>query len=272
MNHNLNARPTLWATLTLAAAVAASSAVAIANAEGNSQHHVRSDKAKSCSSSGPCFIETNTSTGVGIEGVSSPNAGVYGDSGTYYGVLGASSGFYAAVGGFNYDTSSGASGVYGQSANGPGVTGYSVDNYAMYAEGNVLVSGEIYTAGNCHSGCSKTRQVASFVPRTSQPTIDDVGESTLRDGVAHVALAADFANAVDARKPYVVLVTPEGEASLYVANRTTSGFDVRQIGGGHSSVSFAYRIVAKPYAVSDERLPFKVVQDTSMLAVKRAGR
>lgn len=260
--------PKLWAALTLTAAVTAGSAIAIASAEG-AHARVRSDKAKTCSSTSACFQETNSSSGVGIEGNASTSAGVFGYSGSYYGVLGQSNGFYAALGGYNHYTSGGASGVYGQADYGYGVTGYAVSGYAMYAEGNVLVSGLIYTAGSCHTGCSKTRQQASFVPRTSQPTIDDVGESTLREGVAHVALAADFANAIDTHKPYVVLLTPEGDASLYVTNRNAAGFEVRQIGGGHATVPFAYRIVAKPYAVSDERLPFKNVTDYSARASRR---
>ncbi len=114
-------------------------------------------------------------------------------------------------------------------------------------------------------------QEAAFVSRTSQPTIDDVGESALRDGAVRVPLAPDFANAIDSHKPYVVLLTPEGDASLYVTNRTATGFEVRQTGSGRSSVQFAYRIVAKPYATSDERLPFKTATDYSTLA-PRAGR
>ncbi len=274
MKNDLHSRPALWATLTLAAVFAASSAVAIANAEGSLKAHP--DKAKACNSTSPCIKETNNSSGMGIEGIassgvgiegtSSSNAGVFGLSSTYYGVLGESSGIDAAVGGYNSDSSSGASGVYGQSQNGFGVTGYAANGYAMFAEGDVLVTGEVYTAGSCHSGCSKTRQQASFVSRSSQPTIDDVGESALRDGAAHVALAADFANAIDTHKSYVVLLTPEGDAPLYVTNRNATGFEVRQMGGGHSSVQFAYRIVAKPFAVADERLPFKATKDFSASA------
>ena len=260
--------PKLWASLTLAAAVTAGSAIAIASAEG-AHGRVHSDKSKTCASSGVCFQETNSSSGVAIQGNSSSSAGVLGYSSTYYGLLGESNGFFAAVGGYNSYASAGASGVYGQSEYGYGVTGYASNGYAMYAEGNVLVTGLIYTGGYCHSGCSKTRQQAAFVPRAAQPTIDDVGESTLREGATHVALAADFANAIDAHKPYVVLLTPEGDASLYVTNRTASGFDVRQIGGGRASIPFAYRIVAKPYGVSEERLPFKNVTDYSTLASRR---
>jgi hypothetical protein len=38
------------------------------------------------------------------------------------------------------------------------------------------------------------------VSRASEPTIDDIGEATLRNGVAHVILAPDFANAIDTRR------------------------------------------------------------------------
>jgi hypothetical protein len=255
--------PKLSATLTLVTAVTASSAVAIANAEGG-QRHAHPDKAKSCASSSPCLEESNTSSGIGIEGTSSSGVGVFGYSASNYGMEGESDGFYAAVGGYNYDTASGASGVYGQSEEGYGVTGYSASStgYAMYAEGNILATGDIYTGGSCHSGCSKTRHQVRFVSSTSQPTTDDVGEAMLRNGVAHVALSADFANTIDTHKPYVVLVTPEGAASLYVASRTSEGFEVREL-GGHSNVSFAYRIVAKPYGSSDQRLPFKTARDYS---------
>jgi hypothetical protein len=259
-------KPSLWAVVTLAAAVAGTSAITIANADG--AHNPPPAKVKNCALSTPCLDDNNTSSGVGIEGSSSSGAGLLGYSKSYYGVEGESSGFYAAVGGYNTYASTGASGVYGQSENGPGVTGYSVSNYAISAEGNVIVSGEIYTTGYCKYGCSKTRQQASFVSRTSQPTIDDVGEASIRNGAARVSLAADFANAIDPNKPYVVLLTPEGDASLYVSNRTSTGFEVRETGGGRGSVAFAYRIVAKPFAVADERLPFEAVVDYSALAAK----
>jgi hypothetical protein len=200
---------------------------------------------------------------VGIAGNATNDSGVVGTSQNYYGVYGQSAGSNAGIGGFSIATAAGASGVYGSSANGYGVYGYteSSSGYGVVSEGNAFVEGLIYTSGSCKNGCSKTRRQAAFAARTSQPTIDDVGEAVLRSGVARVPLAPDFANVIDATKPYVVLLTPEGEAQLYVANRTSAGFEVRQMGGGHSSVAFAYRIVAKPYGAADERLPFKTVAD-----------
>ena len=207
---------------------------------------------------------TSPSSGVGVEGTAGPGDGVEGTATTGYGVAGSSSGKNAGVGGFNTDTTQNlAAGVYGFASEGFGVYGQtgSSGSYGVYSQGNAFVDGEIFTSGSCKDGCSRTRHVAAFASRTSQPTIDDVGETILRDGAAHVALAADFANTIDLSKPYVVMLTPEGDAALYVASRTASGFDVREIGGGHSSIPFAYRIVAKPYGVKDERLPFKIVPD-----------
>ncbi len=207
---------------------------------------------------------TSPSSGVGVEGTAGPGDGVEGTSTTGYGVAGSSSGKNAGVGGFNTDTTQNlAAGVYGFASEGYGVYGQtgSSGSYGVYSQGNAFVDGEIFTSGSCKDGCSRTRHVAAFASRTSQPTIDDVGETALRDGAAHVALAADFANTIDLSKPYVVMLTPEGDAALYVASRTASGFEVRQIGGGRSSIAFAYRIVAKPYGFKDERLPFKIVPD-----------
>jgi len=175
---------------------------------------------------------TAEGSGNGVSGASN------GGSQAGYGVQGTSSGKNAGVGGFNSDSTVNlAAGVYGFSSEGYGVYGQtgSSSSYGLYSQGNAFVDGEIFTGGSCKDGCTRTRHVAAFAARTSQPTIDDVGETALRDGVARVALAADFANTVDLSKPYVVMLTPEGDASLYVASRTASGFEVRQVGGGRSS-------------------------------------
>lgn len=211
---------------------------------------------------------TNTNTGDGVDGTAQKAGnGVLGVSESGYGVQGQSSAKDAGVGGFSFSKNSGegAAGVYGQSLEGIGVYGYSESSngYGLYSQGNAYVDGVLYTEGSCKDGCSRTRGEAAFAARTSQPTIDDIGESVLRHGVAHVALATDFANTIDSNKPYVVLLTPEGDAALYVASRTATSFDVRQIAGGHSSIAFAYRIVAKPYGLKDERLPFKTLPDAA---------
>jgi hypothetical protein len=262
--HSGGAQVKAWAALTLAATVTAASLVAVAGAQDSGQQRVRPDKVRKCATTAACVAGNNTGNGAGVEGEAS----------TSFGLLGTATGQNAGVGGYNYTTNPGASGVYGQSANGFGVYGYSESSsgYGVLSQGNVFVEGLVYTSGGCHAGCSRTRHQAAFGATTSQPTIDDMGEATLRAGVAHVTLSADFANTIDATKPYLVLLTPEGDAGLYVANRTPNGFDVRQVGGGRSSVGFAYRIVAKPYGVRDERLPFKSVAAPAALSPERVAR
>jgi len=262
------------------------SAAAIANAESSMHGEMRAHNGKACNSANGCVQGTNSASGPGVLG---------NNVGTGFGVLGESQTGNAAVGGFNTSTAQGASGIYGQSLNGPGINGVSTSSFSIWAQGttgtsnlplylsrpsssgnllwygegngggfaylddlgDMTLTGEIFTGGACSDGCSRTRHEESFAGRTSQPTLDDVGEATLHGGEAYVPLDGSFANAIDLKKPYVVLLTPEGDAGLYVAGRTRAGFDVREIGGGHANLSFAYRIVAKPYGVRDERLPFR---------------
>ena len=253
-----------WAALTLAIALSSGGAIAIANASAQPPA-----KVKSCSTSTPCLDESNTGSGNAIEGDANAGVGVFGSSKTNYGTAGESFGIEAGAGGFNHAQAADASGVYGSSDNGYGVFGStgSSSSYGVVSQGNELVEGEIYTSGNCKNGCSKTRGEASFGTRASEPTIEDVGEAALRNGVARVVLSSDFVNTIDSSKPYVVLLTPEGDASLYVAGRTATGFEVREVGGSRGSAPFAYRIIAKPFGVQDERLPFK-----SVVAAPTLGR
>ena len=256
------------ARLALATGLAVFGVASVAGAEnaGDVKSAASKPLTRTCASQSTgsgCIAGTNTSKGNALFGSNSGSGnGVVGQS------VGAAGGYgvygYSQNGVGVYAESSGAnSGVIPLVAYNPAsspqnvIEGYSGlgQIFAVSGFGNMFITGEIYTGGSCQFGCSRTRQVASFGARTSEPTLDDVGESTLHDGVAHVALEPDFANAIDGQKRYVVLLTPEGDASLYVSNRSSRGFDVREVGGGHAGIAFAYRIVAKPYGVKDERLP-----------------
>ncbi|MBD5656507.1 MAG: hypothetical protein IAI50_15195, partial [Candidatus Eremiobacteraeota bacterium] len=64
-----------------------------------------------------------------------------------------------------------------------------------------------------------------------------------------------LADTIDRRIAYHVFVTPEGDCNgLYVTQKTPNGFAVRELRGGHSSLSFEYRIVAKPLGEDGVRL------------------
>ncbi|MBD5603952.1 MAG: hypothetical protein IAI48_02495, partial [Candidatus Eremiobacteraeota bacterium] len=64
-----------------------------------------------------------------------------------------------------------------------------------------------------------------------------------------------LADTIDRRIAYHVFVTPEGDCNgLYVTQKTPNGFAVRELRGGRSSLSFEYRIVAKPLGEDGVRL------------------
>lgn len=99
------------------------------------------------------------------------------------------------------------------------------------------------------------RDVAMFASSQSLPTVEDFGEAQLSAGRAVVALDPRFAQTMSAASPYLVFVTPEGDCrGLFIARRTPSSFEVRELGGGRSTIAFTYRIVAKPFGDESARL------------------
>lgn len=143
------------------------------------------------------------------------------------------------------------------------------------ADGNVDILGQYQVNGNCVAGCSAPRNapgkaVTRYVPTASVPTVEDFGEAQLVDGQAHVRLSADFANVVDQHAGYLVFVTPEGDTDgVYVTQKTSSGFVVRENHGGRSTVALQYRIVAKPYGVNAPRLPMVQTHRTRTAPTRR---
>lgn len=137
-----------------------------------------------------------------------------------------------------------------------------VGNASLPSPGSVNISGQYQKSGLCVAGCtvatttSAGREAITYSPMVSQPTVEDYGEAQLVDGQSHVRLSPDFANVVDQRSNYLVFITPEGEANtLYVTQKSPSGFFVREIHGGRSTIAFSYRILAKPFGSHEGRLP-----------------
>jgi len=213
---------------------------------------------------------------VGAIGTSTKTTGVYG---TVTGGSGSPTGVY----GQDKSTNINGAGVAGQSNVGTGViaatlssstktqaliaaspngayifSGVGANNQEVAAidgVGDIAISGEIFTSGQCQSGCVRHR-VRSYAASESTPTIEDTGEAQLVAGAAFVRIDPAFANAIDPRQGYSVLITPEGDTrGLYVVTRTPAGFQVRENMSGRSTAPFAYRIVAHPYGVRQPRLP-----------------
>ena len=138
--------------------------------------------------------------------------------------------------------------------------------YANYcfsgSNGDVNISGQYQKNGTCLIGCAPPTQtqpghaVVSYVATQSLPSLDDFGEASLQNGYGYVRIDAAFANVIDRSANYLVFITPEGDSrGLYVTQKTGQGFAVRENMGGHSSLTFDYRIVAKPFGEQGQRLP-----------------
>jgi hypothetical protein len=202
---------------------------------------------------------TSGASGNAIYAKDASNAGAYAVNAVSYNgtaVQGATSGNSDAVAGVsatNFSSDSNATAIYAFTNGANYFTAYGL---TMAFGGNITTQGEIYTQGSCMSGCNR-RLVQSYETKAALPTIEDAGEAQLHGGAASVLLDPAFANVIDARRGYLVLITPEGDTrGLYVARRTATGFSVRESMDGRSTVAFAYRIVAHPFGSREPRLPF----------------
>jgi hypothetical protein len=138
---------------------------------------------------------------------------------------------------------------------------YSNDNMQFYVDRDNNEQGVfafIGTPGSCqivagNLSCSGTKSASVLVQNEQRllyaiesPEVwfEDFGIGTLKDGQTVVGIDPLFASTIDL-EDYHVFLTPLGDCQgLYVANKTPTGFEVRELGGGSANVSFDYRIVA----------------------------
>jgi hypothetical protein len=99
------------------------------------------------------------------------------------------------------------------------------------------------------------RQVALYAVEAPQNWFEDFGGGQLASGAATITVDPTYAQTVDMASDYRVFLTPEGDCQgLYVSHKTAVGFEVHELGGGHSNVAFAYRIVALRRGYENVRL------------------
>jgi hypothetical protein len=198
-------------------------------------------------------------TNAGVYGRSNMGTAVLGESQTGAAIIGATNGSIG-IAGYTGSTAASSVALAAEAPNGADLflaEGAGDSSVTIDGAANVTTTGQIFTSGACSSGCIVHRRVRSYGTTAAAPTMEDTGESLLSGGAAYVRLDPAFANAIDPREGYYVLVTPEGETrGLFVARRTPAGFFVRETMGGRSNLAFAYRIVAHPYGVREARLPF----------------
>jgi hypothetical protein len=181
-----------------------------------------------------------TSSGVtGVAGIEGPPPGMGITAAA--GVLGTASDALGVIG-----TSNARIGVYGFSTANAGVVGESVNSFAGFFAGNVMVTGAL-TAGvkNAAVKFPDGSQRVLHCMESPEHWFEDFGAAKLARGRATVKLDADFAKVIK-RGDYHVFLTPRGDCrGLYVRSQGGASFEVRELGGGKSSVAFSYRIVGR---------------------------
>jgi hypothetical protein len=192
----------------------------------------------------------------GVSGNSTTQAGVWGSSNNNTGVLGSST---SGVGVSGVSTSSnGVNGVNALSTTGIGIYASSSQGTAGRFDGNVIIQGNLTVSGSfphtaaVPSSDGTLRRLFSF--EGAEPYYEDLGQGSLTNGVGTITLDPIFA-ALVRTDAYQVFLTAYGDnRGLYVSSQTSSGFDVREVQGGTSSIGFGYRVVARPRDLPTSRL------------------
>jgi hypothetical protein len=218
----------------------------------------------------------------GVIGAADRNVGVFGMSNSRVGVFG----FCPdrnGVGVFAEGDGDGGVGIFAQ-ASGPNGTGVHAEALATGAKagdfrGDVDIVGDVKISrrstgigGNLVVAGTVTAMIKNaIVPFPDGTTrvlhcmespehwFEDFGTARLERGRAVVKLDADFAKTIRAGD-YRVFLTPEGDCrGLYIGNRRSATFEVRELQGGTSSVAFSYRIVGRRKDIKKHRRFARVV-------------
>jgi hypothetical protein len=225
----------------------------------------------------PAVVGLAPSGGRGLEGLAGTtgasyanSAGVYGEGYTggngvmgvssttsYDGVFGVNTAGGIALAGTNNSTTYATLNLNNDSTSASApilnaiAPNYSDDGCTIFANGNVSCSG----TKSAVVPIAGARKVALYAVEAPEVWFEDFGSGKLESGVATIALDPVFLQTVNANLAYHVFLTPGGDCKgLYVAQKTPTSFQVRELGGGESSVEFDYRIVARRKGYETTRL------------------
>ncbi len=210
---------------------------------------------------------------VGAYGSSTSGSAVYGSSSTGYGLQVHTGGHVGAYvtnsNGNGGDIAGSYIGVVGRAP----TTGFPLiatdnsGNNLFWVDGSGNVN---YHGGLFHFAATRTGKTAvTYGATTAVPSVEDTGSGQLVNGVAMVSLDPAFAQTIDPRAIYHVMLTPDGDTrGLYVASKGPSGFVVREVQGGRGSLAFDYHIYATALGHAGERMTVMSDAQTRAMAPK----
>jgi hypothetical protein len=262
-----------------------SSEALFASQSGSGSGVVGSVTASTGATAGVLGTTTSAGTGTepggyGVEGAS-PNVGVYGVADGSSGVAGSGAGVWGDTGGGDTDACEGCyvavlgtagnttAGAFGNTSNlsptlslsngGTGGTGAAVletrgssGTCTIDTNGSVGCTGKVGADASVDGGA---RKVSLYAVQSPENWFEDFGSGTLASGAATITLDPTFAQTINTTTGYHVFLTPNGDCKgLYVSQKSAASFEVRELGGGGSSVAFDYRIVARRSGYENVRL------------------
>jgi hypothetical protein len=122
----------------------------------------------------------------------------------------------------------------------------------MDVTGNLFCTGTLGGTARLNS----KRQVGIYSVQSPENWIEDFGTGSLFGGVTTINLDPTFARTISGKADYHVFLTPAGECEgLYVASRSPTSFEVRELKRGTSNAQFDYRIVGHRKGLETVRLP-----------------
>ena len=132
--------------------------------------------------------------------------------------------------------------------------------------GDLTCTGQVKALTTTGNGA---RTVETYSMQSPENWMEDFGSGTLQNGHATVSIDAAFAETVSDSADYHIFLTPRGDSKgLYVTNAIATSFEVHESGGGTSTISFDYRVVAKRRGFETQRM---VDVTETMRAVKARG-
>jgi len=139
----------------------------------------------------------------------------------------------------------------------------------MDVSGTLNCEGTVTAVVPINSGA---RKVSLYAVQSPENWFEDFGSGTLSNGATTITFDPTFAQTVNTGTEYHVFLTPNGDSNgLYVSQKTATSFEVREQGGGHSSIAFDYRIVAKRSGYENVRLA-DVTEQYKKMAEQREMR
>ena len=157
----------------------------------------------------------------------------------------------AGSGGAFGGTSFGVYGIGNTVGNG-NTGGYFTNGSGSYAYVGFTLGGTAYKINGVGTVSTivkntKNKLVNLYCPESPEVLFQDFGTGALVNGVAHINMDETFAKniTVNEKHPLRVIIQLEGDCKgVFVTNKTQTGFDVKELQGGNSSISFTWFVSA----------------------------